>query len=138
MRIFYIYAPVRHRSIIGFYINNLEFLEKFAAFFRDSAKKLIQQASDDRLIRAIRASCHTKQGPQPRSLVSGPLTPRQSEIARHVIAGRTAREISQRLDLSRRTIETHVDNMKSKLGCKQNRAYFTIFRSWTIGIIIGC
>ncbi|WP_374193450.1 response regulator transcription factor [Trinickia mobilis] len=58
-----------------------------------------------------------KQSPPTQSLVSGSLTPRQLEIARHIIAGRTASEISQRLGLSRRTIETHVDNMKSKLGC---------------------
>ncbi|MEZ0602716.1 response regulator transcription factor [Paraburkholderia sp. IW21] len=114
---FIFYAPVRNRSIIGFYINNLELLEKFAVFFRDSAKKLIQQASDDRIIRAVRASCQTKQALPALSLASGPLTPRQLEIARLVVAGRTAREISQQLDVSRRTIETHIENMKSKLGC---------------------
>ena len=118
---FIFYAPVCHISIIGFYINNLEFLEKFADFFRDSAKKSIQQASDDRLIRGMRGSCQTKQAVPARPLASGPLTPRQLEIARHVVAGRTAREISECLHLSRRTVETHVDNMKSKLGC-MNRA----------------
>jgi DNA-binding CsgD family transcriptional regulator len=114
---FTFYAPSRIGSIVGFYINNLEFLERFTVFFCDAAKNLIRQASQDRLIRATKKSYQTMQVLPVPSVVCRPLTPRQLEIAQHVIAGRTAREISQQLGLSSRTIETHVANMKSRLGC---------------------
>jgi DNA-binding CsgD family transcriptional regulator len=83
----------------------------------DALPRAFIGGADDRLIRSMATSCHTKQTLPALSLARGPLTPRQLEIARHVVAGRTAREISQLLDLSRRTVETHVDNIKSRLGC---------------------
>jgi DNA-binding CsgD family transcriptional regulator len=44
------------------------------------------------------------------------LTPRELEIADLVAAGLTNREIAQRLVISRRTVESHVDHIKRKLG----------------------
>ena len=44
------------------------------------------------------------------------LTPRELEIAELVAAGLTNREIAQQLVISRRTVESHVDHIKRKLG----------------------
>lgn len=46
-----------------------------------------------------------------------PLTARQLEVARQVIDGKTAREIATQLTLSRRTVESHIDALKTKLDC---------------------
>jgi DNA-binding CsgD family transcriptional regulator len=46
------------------------------------------------------------------------LTPREGEVLRLVGDGLTSREIAQRLFLSVRTVEMHVRNGVSKLGCR--------------------
>ena len=47
---------------------------------------------------------------------SHPLSPRELQIAELVAQGLTNLEIAQRLFISRRTAETHVDHIKDKLG----------------------
>jgi DNA-binding CsgD family transcriptional regulator len=51
-------------------------------------------------------------------LERGGLTRRELEILRLVAVGRTNREIAHKLFLSPRTIDMHVRNMLSKLGCR--------------------
>ncbi|TAM49391.1 MAG: LuxR family transcriptional regulator [Paraburkholderia sp.] len=52
------------------------------------------------------------------------ITTRQLEIARHVVEGKTAREIAMALVLSRRTVESHIDALKTRLDCV-NRCQLT-------------
>ena len=44
------------------------------------------------------------------------LTQREREILRHIGAGLANKQIAQTLDLSVRTVETHRQNLKRKLG----------------------
>jgi DNA-binding NarL/FixJ family response regulator len=60
----------------------------------------------------------------PAAESSLPLTTRQLEIARHIVVGRTAREIAMHLALSRRTVESHIDALKLRLDCA-NRCQLT-------------
>jgi DNA-binding CsgD family transcriptional regulator len=53
-----------------------------------------------------------------RDLERGGLTRRELEILRLVAVGRTNREIAHQLFLSPRTVDMHVRNMLSKLGCR--------------------
>jgi DNA-binding CsgD family transcriptional regulator len=46
-----------------------------------------------------------------------PLTTRQLEIARHVVVGKTSREIARELALSPRTVESHIEALKIRLDC---------------------
>ncbi|MDQ2137991.1 response regulator transcription factor [Alcaligenaceae bacterium A4P071] len=50
------------------------------------------------------------------SLPTTLLSPREREILRHVAAGSANKQIAQTLNLSVRTIETHRQNIKRKLG----------------------
>jgi non-specific serine/threonine protein kinase len=55
--------------------------------------------------------------PSPRAFAPGVrLTRRQLEIARLVAEGLTNREIAQRLFISERTAEGHVEQIRNKLG----------------------
>ncbi|HEY6697956.1 MAG TPA: LuxR C-terminal-related transcriptional regulator, partial [Acidimicrobiales bacterium] len=47
---------------------------------------------------------------------SGPLSSRELEVAELVAQGLTNREIAQRLIISARTVESHVEHIKAKLG----------------------
>jgi DNA-binding CsgD family transcriptional regulator len=47
---------------------------------------------------------------------SGPLSSRELEIADLVAGGLTNREIADRLYISPRTVESHVEHIKAKLG----------------------
>ncbi|WP_245573860.1 ATP-binding protein [Amycolatopsis nigrescens] len=53
---------------------------------------------------------------EPAAAPAGVLTARQTEIAELVAAGLTSREIAERLVISPRTAETHVDHILTKLG----------------------
>ena len=48
----------------------------------------------------------------------GGLTRRELEVLRYVAVGRTNREIAGELFLSTRTVDMHVRNTLSKLGCR--------------------
>ncbi len=51
-------------------------------------------------------------------LANGGLTRREVEVVRLVAVGRTTREIARELFLSPRTVDTHVENIRMKLGCR--------------------
>ena len=51
-------------------------------------------------------------------LENGGLTRRELEVVRLVALGQTNREIARELFLSPRTVDTHVQNIRTKLGCR--------------------
>jgi predicted ATPase/DNA-binding CsgD family transcriptional regulator len=63
--------------------------------------------SGELLRAALRATDHDS---------SVPLSPRELEIAELVATGLTNQEIAQRLTISKRTVESHVNHIKTKLG----------------------
>ncbi|WP_435813019.1 response regulator transcription factor [Streptomyces rochei] len=46
----------------------------------------------------------------------GPLTPREREVASLIVEGLTNRQIAERLVISKRTADTHVEHILTKLG----------------------
>lgn len=50
------------------------------------------------------------------------LSPRQREVARHLSAGRTNKEIAQALSLSVRTVDMHVAHLLARLDCRTRTA----------------
>jgi DNA-binding CsgD family transcriptional regulator len=44
------------------------------------------------------------------------LSPREAEIARCLVAGEGDKEIARRLDVSPRTVQTHLERLRAKLG----------------------
>jgi non-specific serine/threonine protein kinase len=64
-------------------------------------------SSDELMDEALRDADHDR---------SSPLSSRELEIADLVASGLTNREIAERLIISTRTVESHVDHIKAKLG----------------------
>jgi DNA-binding NarL/FixJ family response regulator len=46
------------------------------------------------------------------------LTSRELQCAYYLLEGMTAKGIASQLNISHRTIEAHIDNIKHKLSCK--------------------
>ena len=55
---------------------------------------------------------------------SGPLSSRELEVAELVAQGLTNREIAQRLIISARTVESHVEHINAKLGFARRARIF--------------
>jgi DNA-binding NarL/FixJ family response regulator len=53
------------------------------------------------------------------------LTPRETDVLRHLALGRSNREIAAALDIGDETVKTHVANLLAKLGV-ENRAQATV------------
>ncbi len=124
--IFYLSSAVR--SAINFYINHLEALEKFSFAFKDYAKKLIQTADMDRIVKPWRdkdaLSNHTNFEYVNKDLDSSKkikihLTRREKQVMQHIVSGKTAKEIGVSLGLSNRTVESYLGNIKDKFSCNR-------------------
>lgn len=50
--------------------------------------------------------------------VKNALTARQAQCAEYLLKGKTAKEIALILNLSRRTVEYYIENIKSKFDCR--------------------
>jgi DNA-binding CsgD family transcriptional regulator len=63
------------------------------------------------------ATATVEDAPVPRA----PLSPREAEIAALVAEGMTNAEIARKLTISRRTVDSHLDHIRRKLGLRNRR-----------------
>lgn len=56
-------------------------------------------------------------------------TKRESEVLLYLISGRSANSASEQMGISPRTVESHIVNLKNKLGC--NKISEVIYRALT-------
>lgn len=120
---FIYYAPREAHSILNFYINNLNILDNFAAYFKSAAADLITIADNHR-IPAPRCSLINQRSNSfapncSKDLFyhSTKLSQREQEIAALLIKGKVAREVGDLLHISKRTVESHIEHMKQKANC---------------------
>lgn len=94
-----------------------------AAMGDEDGHAMSRQAAETTLA-ALRASTMAPQESSTDRSAEGPLSPRETEVLRHVSRGETNREIAAKLFLSVRTVDRHVSNIFNKLGVS-NRAEAT-------------
>jgi predicted ATPase/DNA-binding CsgD family transcriptional regulator len=86
----------------------------------DPAGRTIGRARADRLkaegARMTMTALMAEAIAEPEAAGDDPLTPREREIAELVAQGLTNVQIADRLVISKRTVESHVDHIKQKLG----------------------
>lgn len=60
-------------------------------------------------------------------LLHNTLTPREQECLKLFLFGQTASETAKELKISQRTVEQHMDNIKTKCQCRKKRDLIKIF-----------
>jgi DNA-binding CsgD family transcriptional regulator len=73
----------------------------------------------------------------PRFVADYSLSQREAEVAAHLVAGLTNREIGERLFISPRTVETHVYNAYRKSGCRNKAELINKVHGYDPGIGAG-
>ncbi|MEN3360416.1 MAG: hypothetical protein V7637_4398 [Mycobacteriales bacterium] len=101
----------------GYVLFGAEAAEQAATLFRRQELRRRSIAAHNRSM-VLRARCEEAATPALVSSVAAePLSRREHEIALLVAAGETNKAISERLFLSVRTVENHVQRVLGKLGC---------------------
>jgi DNA-binding CsgD family transcriptional regulator len=57
------------------------------------------------------------------------LTPREKECLILCLKGKTAKESGKVLQISFRTVEEYINNLKVKLGCRHKRELYALFQN---------
>src|SRR3989339_822520 len=130
---FYFAAPNHINTMNNFFINNLHLLEQFTFFFKEKAKTLIQEAERCQLLcpSNLKENLLSNTNIQ-KSVIKQPcyfkittnaydpylITPQEKNCLLYLKQGYTAKEIGKKIGISHRTIEKHVDHLKSKLHCR--------------------
>lgn len=135
------YGFATSKPYMGFemtYLNNLNAIDKFINYFEANASKIIQDSENHQVdISKIIGVIYDK-NPRLDSRIMVPdkelaflasieknpeisrglleLTPNEKVCLKEYLAGNTAKEIGKKLFRSTRTIESHLQNSKSKLG----------------------
>jgi len=126
-------APQENNKIISFYLNNYDCIENFIADFREKSQKLITIA-ESRLVKlsdaAPSTSKHNLLIQKESVLLNSPeLSNRERQCLEYYLAGATAKETAIILQLSHRTAEEYINNLKNKFKCKQKRDLLKIFNN---------
>jgi DNA-binding CsgD family transcriptional regulator len=134
---FYFASTPENHQINSFYINNIDSLEKFIIFFKESAKSILNTGKQQRILypapgdTTLLISSDWKNKITPiksteiklsnyieNESLDTPLTDRELECALFLKTGSSAKETAKLLAISPRTVEKHTDNIKEKLKCK--------------------
>lgn len=113
-------AETNNYSIINhFYINNLDWLERFCHYFKDMADGLIKSCESNKIIiplyrEKIVLLTNNKLSTEP--LIN--LPKQQLKCSQLLLEGLGSKEIASHLKLSPRTIEYYINILKDKLRCK--------------------
>lgn len=140
-----------NEGINSFYTNNLSYLERFIAYFQDKAydlispqeknwaiftdgrslsletpekEKMLTEASLDHFLEAIRMQRFPFELDNTRVF----LTPSEFECFGALAEGLTLKAIAQRKNISPRTVESHIQNVKTKLDLHSKTSLITEYR----------
>lgn len=111
-------------SIVNFYINNLDILENFIVHFKEKSKKILNTAKNNKIIlpvnnaniEIIDKSILEKKNKQNNTSFN--LSKRQSECLKFLLDGKSAKQTAAILNLSTRTVEFYIHNLKEKMQCR--------------------
>jgi DNA-binding CsgD family transcriptional regulator len=97
--------------INNFYLNNLDLLETYCDYFKTGAARLINRCESNNII------LDTSNFNYSEGAFNTQLSERQIDCGMLLLKGISYKDIGKKLNLSVRTVETHVESMKIKLSC---------------------
>lgn len=137
-------------SITSFYLNNLDLLKLFIFFFKDKANNLIKNAITENIVipaitKPPATAINKHINKVKKDLLNNInrfhfktddnyLTPQEVNCIYWLAHGKSAEEIAAILKLSKRTIETHLENVKRKLNCYKQCQI--IYKATQMGILV--
>lgn len=121
-------------EIYNFYLNNMHYLERFIVYFKNQAKDIIEQPKEKILLKRkqeLILDNHSLSMSEAKRdfLIETKLkklqfyglkvniSKREIECLHLLAKGKMLKEIALILNISTRTIETHLNQLKVKLGC---------------------
>jgi len=131
---------------IGYFISILDLLEKFIPYFREHADTLVKESAKHKITipKIMRGynEVHSKLmlNPETRKLFLEQicydnnkvmqLSRREYQCLKLIAQGKTFKESAKTLNISHRTVESHVDHIKTKLNCDSKSELVNIY--WKI------
>lgn len=119
-------------QIINTYLTNMDFLNKFGDSFKEKARSLIKTGEENKIFLPYHKNKLSSVNDTNltslfdyTSRTSPKLTLRQQSCVHLLLQGKTIKEIAICLNLSPRTIETYINNLKSKFKC-QNKTQLIV------------
>ncbi len=135
-------APLNKNDINHIYLNNLDVFKKFNSYFEDRItfirndlyKAHLQSTQPpeftDLFVSSLKQSEMIESSPLSDFYASDnkiQITPREREILFWYIKGKTSDETARLLNISRRTIDRHFENLREKFGCfSKNQIAFKV------------
>lgn len=123
-------------SLITFYINHIDLFEQFILYFKDKTTDLMNEAYAHHLILTNNRIAIPKTEPSLQALYKAldtknirltmgdksiVLSRREFDCIKQLAQGKTMKVIARDLNLSCRTIETHIYNAKQKANCSRSK-----------------
>lgn len=114
-------------GIVNKYINEISQYENFITEFQEKCNGLIRTAKKFKLDLkpGLRTNLTNKPGYHFGNLY---FTQREFQCINYLVRGKTAGEIAIILNISKRTVETHIQNIKRKMNC---------FNQFRLGYLLG-
>lgn len=140
------FAATREKAqIIGFYLNNMHILEHFILYFKEKTFNLIKDKNSEHLIRTRKNAFleSFNYGKTMKNFLNNMdferfylegtykdiyFSKKEFECILHLSNGKTIKEIAKLLNISPRTIETHISNMKKKINNSTTSKLIDIFQ----------
>lgn len=126
---YFCFATTRdNQAIINFYINNLDILQNYCHIFSEKAADLLVEAEHDRIIITQNSNIISQNSTTYDTLNITKITQRETDCISYLLKGLNNKEIALKLNISNRTVETHVNNLKDKFYCR-NKLELTLLLS---------
>jgi len=104
-------------EIVNYYINNRDVLEKMFTRYRDHFEKDLNNLNDAQIILPLRPNNNAIIHAKSADLLSQ-LTARELNCLNLIASGHTAKTLARILNISHRTGERHIDNIRNKLNIR--------------------
>lgn len=116
---FWLFSPLEHNRAVNFYLNRQAEISEFFLTFKKHFEKVLSNVTKNSIdipFEMIQSSSGIWTGARPEGSRSQlGLTKREEEYLPFILMGLTAMEIAQHLELSKRTVQHYLENIKHKL-----------------------